>query len=258
MKNIKKNIVIKYKAFLIRSLEMKFKDSFFGLMWLIIQPLILTIIYVLVISVLFNIKFSDSNSILSFAAYVLTGQITWNFVTQSMIKSSDLLKTNVDFVKNINFSLFIFPFALLIEVSIQVIVIFFVILAIMFFENKISMSIILFPFYFLILFLLCFSFSVILMVIGLFMRDLNNILTIFFGLCFYFTPVVMKEEFVPELLWKIIEFNPFSNLIYFLRNIFYGVIDIYSLFSMILISFCFLGLSVLFLKNFKPKVLDLL
>lgn len=258
MKKIKKNTIIKYRAFLIRSLETKIKDSFLGFLWLIIQPLFLAMIYVFVVSIFFKIKFSESNTILSFANYVLTGQITWIFISQSLIRSSEILKTNVDFVKNINFTLFIFPFAVLIEVSIQALVIFFIIFFIMLAENTIHLSILLFPFYYLVLFLLCYSLCVIFMIIGLFLRDFNNILTLFFGLCFYFTPVVLKEEFVPELLWKIIELNPLTNLITFLRNIFYGVIDPYSVFSIFLISLFLLITCLYFVKFMRSKVLDLL
>ena len=59
-------------------------------------------------------------------------------------------------------------------------------------------------------------------VIGIFIKDLKEILTVFFSFIIYLTPVVINKNMVNDYYWNIIMMNPFSHLIICFRNIYYA------------------------------------
>ena len=60
----------------------KWRRSFFGVLWTIIQPLGMTILLSVVFSKIFN---TDATS---YAPYILSGMIVWEFITQALMSGS--------------------------------------------------------------------------------------------------------------------------------------------------------------------------
>ena len=157
-----------------------------------------------------------------------------------------------------NFSLLIFPFSIMLEILFQVIVIFLILCTLLLISGEFSPFILFYPFFFLPIFVLVYSICCFMMVIGFFFRDLNKILSLLFSILMFFTPVVIKEDFAPAILWKIIEANPISHLIIYARSFFFYSIELKSFVFFSIVSLIVFIFSILVLKIIKPKILDLM
>ena len=113
-----------------------------------------------------------------------------------------------------------------------------------------------FPVYFIPIILIVFSLSIISMIIGLVIPDFKNILNIIFYILIYLTPVLLKQEFVPSLLWKIIELNPLTKLINYSRNFFISTPEFFPFLTFTLIALVFLLISYVALNLARNIILD--
>jgi lipopolysaccharide transport system permease protein len=63
-------------------LRSRWRRSFFGILWTIIQPLALTLLIAIVFGKIFHTDIAD------YAPYILSGMIVWDFITASAVGGS--------------------------------------------------------------------------------------------------------------------------------------------------------------------------
>ncbi len=81
-----------------RDLQTRYKGSFLGVAWSLVNPLILMGIYVLVFSVLWK-----TAQVPHYALYVLTGLLVWVFVSSAFTMASRSLVAGAPLVKKVRF-----------------------------------------------------------------------------------------------------------------------------------------------------------
>jgi len=91
--------VVKYKEFLrnlvMRDIKVRYKRSFLGFLWVMLNPLLMMLIMNMVFSGLFNVATRN------YSAYLLSGIILWNFFSQSTTTSVLSLLSNSNLIKKI-------------------------------------------------------------------------------------------------------------------------------------------------------------
>ena len=81
-----------------RDLQIRYKGSYLGVFWSLLNPLLLMGIYVLVFSVLWK-----AAKIPHYALYVLVGLVVWVFVSTSLTMASRSLVAGAPLVKKVRF-----------------------------------------------------------------------------------------------------------------------------------------------------------
>ncbi len=89
-----------------REVRGRYKGSWLGVVWTLINPLVLMGAYTLVFTVLWQVV-----DIPNYALYLLTGLAFWTFLTGSMIVSATSLIGNADLVKKVAFPRQMVPLA---------------------------------------------------------------------------------------------------------------------------------------------------
>src|SRR6266545_2815928 len=89
-----------------RDLRTKYKGSVLGVMWSLVNPLILMGIYTLVFSVLFPVS-----RIAHYPLYLLSGLAIWVFVSGALAASSRSLLDNANLIKKVRFPRQLAPFS---------------------------------------------------------------------------------------------------------------------------------------------------
>ena len=89
-----------------RDLRAKYKGSFLGVLWSLVNPLVLMGIYTLVFSVLIPVA-----NVHHYALYLLSGLGAWVFVSGALAASSRSLLDNANLIKKVRFPRQLAPFS---------------------------------------------------------------------------------------------------------------------------------------------------
>ena len=155
-----------------------------------------------------------------------------------------IIREKVEYFKQVIFPVLTLPIISIFVNSFGVIISFilFIIFSLIF--ELINWTIVFLPFLMILTFMLLIGIGWIFSVIGIFIKDLKEILTVFFSFIIYLTPVVINKNMVNDYYWNIIMMNPFSHLIICFRNIYYAE---FSPFSWLIIT---LSSLIIFLFGF--------
>ena len=210
--------VLKYKDLIIqlirRDIISRYKRSFLGILWTMLNPLGTMIVMSIVFSRLFAMRGA-------YPAFIITNLIAWNFFAQTtaatlanMIWGSDLfqriylprtalvLSTIGTGIINILFSLV--PLAIIY----------------LFTKTPIQETVLLLPIAILFLAAFALGFSLILSAFVVFFPDVSEMYPIILTAWMYLTPIIYPEEMIADVLsgW-LLRLNPLYHLIGFFRMI---------------------------------------
>ena len=247
---------------LIREIAYKFKGSFLGILWMILTPIILIVIFTFIFGEVFDIKWMDiPESKEYFALILFSGLMVFNFFAESISKAPLLFVTNSSYIKKIIFPLEILPIVSVLSSSVQLIVSFVVWVAFYLIIvgtpnlNILLLPIIMLPFVF-ILFGLTFLFST----LGVFVRDTNNIINLITTLLLFLSPIFYPISVIPEQYQLYIYLNPVAYQIELTRDLMMwgNTPNLISFLIYFILAFMFYLLTLKFFSNNKDRFIDVM
>lgn len=208
----------KYRGLLwelvLRDIKVKYKRSVLGLLWSLLNPLLMMVVTHIVFSNLF--KFDIEN----FPIYLLTGQIFFNFFSESTSMAMGSIMANGSLIRKVYIPKYIFPMSKVISSFVNLLFALLAIVIMIFITNvKISWTIILFPLSLIYLLSFAMGIGLILSAYAVFFRDLTHLYGIFLMVWTYLTPIFYPISIIPEKYRFLIEINPMYYYIQFFRQI---------------------------------------
>lgn len=208
----------KYRGLLwelvLRDIKVKYKRSVLGLLWSLLNPLLMMVVTYIVFSNLF--KFDIEN----FPIYLLTGQIFFNFFSESTSMAMGSIMANGSLIRKVYIPKYIFPMSKVISSFVNLLFALLAIVIMIFITNvKISWTIILFPLSLIYLLSFAMGIGLILSAYAVFFRDLIHLYGIFLTVWTYLTPIFYPISIIPEKYRFLIEINPMYYYIQFFRQI---------------------------------------
>ena len=96
-----------------RNISVRYKGSMLGVLWSIVQPLMMLCIYTYVFSVVFKARWGENvgSSKGGFAIILFCGMALYSVFSESITLSSTQITSNVNFVKKVVFPLQLLPLA---------------------------------------------------------------------------------------------------------------------------------------------------
>jgi ABC-type polysaccharide/polyol phosphate export permease len=94
------------KNLVIRDLKVRYKNSFFGIIWSLLHPLLMMLVY----TILFTILIPDE-SINKYPIFILVALIPWQFHTGTLNNSAQSITGNAAIVKKVYFPRILLPMA---------------------------------------------------------------------------------------------------------------------------------------------------
>jgi lipopolysaccharide transport system permease protein len=211
-----RNLIV---VFAMRDLKVQYAQTYFGLLWSMIQPLtgliIFTFFFQRVIPLKLNVPYS---------AFAFTGIMGWFYFTALVGQAGTVLMNNQQLLKKIRFPSLILPLSKalvgLVEFSISLVILNVVLLA-----NHFSLSpkIIFLPVAVLANIIVGLSVGIWLSALTIRFRDLHHIIPYLIGFGIWLTPVFYPSGMVPENYKWLYYFHPVANIIAFYRWIFIGL-----------------------------------
>lgn len=195
-------------------LKYKFRRSRLGLLWTMVNPLMLMLMITLIFGNLFNIPMQD------FAPYVFSGLIVWEFVLGSALGGCNSLLVSEAYIKQFRHPLVIYPLkTALVQVAIFLIAIQAMFLWVLVTDpTNLLLSILTLPITAICFFLLGWPIAILTSSINLKYRDFVQVLGLAMQLLWYISPVFFKPEmFKAKELVVLLEYNPITHILNLVR-----------------------------------------
>jgi len=241
---------------LLRELKSRYRGSFFGYLWSLLNPLLLLAIYSFVFSFIFKPRIEGASP---YALFLFIGLLPWNWFSQSLNESCISFQENSGILKKIYFPLEIIPLVKVLSSGIHFLFAFPIIILSLIFTNHFSSSFFFFPFSFFLHLLFTLFFSLIISVLGVYFKDLKDLLSNILHFLFFSTPIVYSLDMIPNsILKKVILFNPLTHLMRLWQfPLFYGKIPGYKSILYILILIFLLWFIYYFVfKKYQEEIVE--
>jgi len=214
------------RQFTIREVLQQYKGSYLGLVWSFATPLAMLSVYTFVFSVIFKARFEGTRtgSHAEFALGLFAGLIAFNVFSQVLTISPRIIINNANYVKKVVFPLEILPVsklgAMIVDSLFNLIIL---LLGSAIFLRYIPGTIIFLPLMYLPLIFLSLGLSWFLASLGVFIRDVNNLLSVIVRMLFFLTPIFYPISAIPEEYRLILYLNPLTFIVnHFRRVILWG------------------------------------
>ena len=195
----------------------KYKNSFLGVLWSFLNPLLQICVYALVFPLILK------NDQPNYVIFLCVALIPWTFFTSCIQQSASTMLQNGNIIKKVYFPREILPISVVTSGTINFLISTIIIFAfLLIFGLGITKYVLYFPIILIIQYFLQLGISLILSSVTVYLRDLEHLIGVALQLLFYATPIVYAAEAIPEDFKFIIEYNPMTYIINGHRDIFYN------------------------------------
>ena len=224
------NIINNFKRYsflmnqlIIRDFKVKYKRSVLGVLWSILQPVLMMAVMAVVFSQMFRFKVEGTN----YLVYLMTGLIMFNYFSEASSNAMTSVVFNFTLINKVYIPKYIFPIAKCLFVGINflfTLIPWFVIILLSFvglgsYPASVNVWYILLPYVFLCLFMFTLGIGMMVSCISVFLRDMFYIFTIILTIWNYLTPVFYSIEILPPSLQSLFKLNPLYMFITGARSI---------------------------------------
>lgn len=195
----------------------KYKNSFLGVIWSFLNPLLQIAVYAIVFQMI--LKNPQEN----YVVFLCCGLIPWTFFSTAISRSAFTMVENGNILKKVYFPREILPISVVTSEAVNFLISTVIIFAFVIFSGiGITKYILVYPLIFIAQYLLLLAISFIVSSVCVYVRDLQHFIGIFLQLLFYATPIVYSiDALPPEAAW-ILNLNPMTYIIEGYRDIFYN------------------------------------
>lgn len=196
------------RELLVRDMKLRYKRSYLGIAWTLVNPLTQLLVYTFVFRVLFRVETPN------YMVYIFVGITAWNWFQGAVLESTNAILANRDLIRQPGF-----PAALLPNVTVGSHLIHFlftlpITLGLIYVSApRITGAIVWLPLVILVQYFFTLSFSLLAACVHVNFRDTQYLLGVFLMLGFFLTPIIYDLSIVPERYRVFYQLNPMTHLI---------------------------------------------
>jgi lipopolysaccharide transport system permease protein len=255
------NILYKHRVLLWEMSKLELRDRYvgqvLGIFWAIIMPILTMAVYLFIFVFVFNAKMPDAQEYASagwggsYALYLLSGLLPWMALQDIMGRSVTTVSGNARLVKQVVFPLEVLPlkifYASFLSFAIPLALFFIYGIVMHGLPSPLALCL---PLVVLTQYLMATGIAFIFSAIGVYLRDLKDIVGVICFVLIYTMPIFFVPSMLPEKMYTLILLNPFSHMIQVYHDVlFYGQITesfSWVFFPMFAIALFFMGCRVFY------------
>jgi lipopolysaccharide transport system permease protein len=201
--------------FIKRDISVTYKQTILGPLWFFIQPLLTTLMFMLVFGRIAGISTDGVPPIL----FYMGGITVWNYFSESLRLTSDTFIKNAGLFGKIYFPRIVTPLSVVISNLVKFGIQLFLFAAIFFYyyftgaNIEPNATLLLLPIYILILAIMALGFGLIISAMTTKYRDLTFLIQFGIQLWMYITPVIYPISAIPERFRWAVMANPVSSIV---------------------------------------------
>lgn len=239
-----------------RDFKVKYKRSVLGVLWSLLNPILMMTVMAIVFSQMFKFKVDGIN----YLVYLMTGIVLWNYFSQASNMAMTSVVENFSLINKIYIPKYVFPIAKCLFIGIDfllTLIPWLGIIALSYFGLgeyicHFNIYYLILPYIFLCMLLFTIGIGLLLSCMSVFLRDVFHIYGIVLTLWNYLTPVFYSIEILPTKLQFLMQFNPMYQFLTITRTIVvYGQAP--SIESLLIITAIGIGMLLIGATVFRKK-----
>ena len=197
-----------------RDLRVRYRSSFFGYVWSMMNPLLNMAILTFVFSYVMKQKVEN------FSMFILSGILIWNLFQQSLSIGVNSIIANGSLLKKVKVPAALFPAASIASVFINFCLSLgpYLVMALIL-THQLSYSLILLPIYMIPFLIFIFGIVLALSALNVTFRDIGHVLDPLLQLLYFATPIIYPETLFPEKIRFLLVLNPMYHFLGAFRRI---------------------------------------
>lgn len=200
-----------------RDLRVRYKQSMLGVLWSVIQPVSLMVVFVLILGPGMGTSMPGGEP---YSLFVLAGLVPWGFFSSTLTQSANCLVANRNLVTKVYFPREAFPFACVATALVDFAIGLATLVVMLLYSAiraewaiSLSLSALFLPGIILVQVLFSAGLGMLLAMGNLFHRDVRPILTVALNLGMFVSAVVVPTPSAPGWLSVALSFNPMVHII---------------------------------------------
>ncbi len=192
----------------VRDIKVKYRRSILGLLWTVLNPLLMMLVLWFVFSRLF--RFDIEN----YAIYVLSGQVIFNYFQMCTTDAMMAIVNNGSLIKKVYIPKYMLVLVKILSGAVYLLASFAALVIVMAVTGEeIHLSIFLSLIPFICIFLFSLGMGLFLAAVTVKFRDMLHLYGVFCTALFYITPVIYPVSILPDYMKKVVHFNPLTAMI---------------------------------------------
>ncbi len=189
---------------------MRYKQTFLGIAWVVIQP----VVSMLVFTVLFGMLLNAPSEGVPYPIFVLSGLLPWQYFAGSLNRSSVSVVEQASLVTKVYFPRMIIPLSAVLSGLVDFAVSFAVLGVLMIaYSTSPTSAVLLLPFFLLLAMLTAFGFGLWFSALNVRYRDVKQLMPFIVQVWMYLTPVVYSSNLLPVRYRWILDLNPMTGVV---------------------------------------------
>lgn len=241
-----------------RDLKVRFQQTFIGVLWIVLQPLIQMLIFTIILGILVRVP-TDG---IPYPVFFLSGFVVWQFFSQVVNTSAYSLVVNIGVIVKTYFPKLVLPLSSILSSLVDFFISFLVLLPFLLFNHfNISTRYFLLPFLLLITTLFSSGVGLLFGALMVVFRDTKNLLGFVMMIWMYITPIMFPISIVPKEYQILFFINPLTSIVESFRWVFlnYGVLpSTLNLIISLLVAFVIWLTGVLAFRSMENRIADVM
>ena len=206
-----------------RQIEVRHRGSYLGVIWTVLNPLLMLGLYVFVFGFVFGGSFGvlEVETKFDYAIGIFLGLIVFHVFSETLALSPMIILGQPSLVKRVVFPLEILPVSgVLVSLYHMMISLVLLIIGVTFWGPGLSLQIVWAPLILIPVILMCLGIAWFVSAVGVFLRDMNQVIG-FCGMGLLFASgVFYPASSIPEAGWAVLKYNPVLQAIDLMRDSF--------------------------------------
>lgn len=228
----------------------KYKNSYLGILWSLVNPLFQMVILSIVFSTIFK------TSVQNFPLYMISGKIIFDFFAEGTNGSLMSICNSADLVKKVYFPKYIVVLSSITSsFLIMLISMIDLVLVMLFTGTPFTIYLLYAPIYLILLYIFVVGFGLILSTLNVFFRDMEHLYGVLIMVLMYLSAIFYPASIIPEKFQLLFFFNPVFHYIEgFRQSVYYATpLDWGNLLYCFVAAFGILIIGIITFKKNQDK-----
>ncbi len=241
-----------------RDLKVRFQQTFIGVLWIALQPIIQVLIFYLILGILVKVPTGD----IPYPLFFLSGFVAWQLFSQIVNSSAFSMTSNIGVITKSYFPRLVLPLSSTISSLVDFVVSLILLIALMGFNAyPITTRFFLLPILLVLTMLFSSGVGLLFGALMVSFRDVKNLLGFILMIWMYLTPIMYPISLVPQKYQILLSFNPLTSLVESFRWVFLNTGSLPPA-SHFLVSFVMMVLiwllGAIYFRNMENKIADVM
>jgi lipopolysaccharide transport system permease protein len=244
-------------AFVVRELKVRYKQTFIGVAWVLLQPLVTMLIFTVIFGKLAKLP-SDN---VWYPVFALTALLPWTYFSQAVTRSGGALVGNANLVSKVYFPRILLPLSMivapLVDLALSLLMLFGLLV---YADIPLTWKVITLPLFIFVAMLTAMGVSLFISAANVRYRDVGHAIPFLIQIWMFVSPIVYPVSLVPEQWRWLYGLNPMAGVIEGFRWALLGqtVPDVAVMTVSTLVFFIFLISGVVYFRQMERQFADVI